>query len=738
MPRIRVLVTAVWFVLLLPVLPWWPTVAAQVPEGTVVVQVRGDHGPLPGSEVRSGTVQAFTDDEGRARLTVAAGLVRIDVSHLGYGPASVRAEVRAGEETRIGVRLHPEALALEGLTVSSTRTGRRVQDEPLRVEILDREEIEEKMLMTPGNIVMLLNETGGLRVQVTSPALGAANIRIQGMPGRYTQLLADGLPLYGGQAGAIGLMQVPPVDLGQVEVIKGVASALYGGAALGGVVNLISLRPDEESSGELLLNATTHNGQDATIHLSGPLAQGWGYSLLGGTHRQTRQDLDGTGWADVPAHRRMILRPRLFWDDGGGGTALVTVGGMTERREGGTLPGRNLPDGTSFPETLETDRVDLGFTVQRPLQGPVNLQLRGSAMAQDHRHVFGGLTEEDSHGTAFAEVALTGTVGPHAWVVGGALQQDRYRSETFPAFDYTFTVPAVFAQGEVRASGDLIASASARWDEHNVYGSQFSPRVSVLYRPGPWILRTSIGGGFFAPTPFTEETEAAGLSRLAPVTGLRAERARTLSLDAGRTVGAVELNGTVFAARVTDAVRLVPMGGEQTGGAAQVRLRNVAGATRTHGAEVLLRYRWDDVSMTGSYMFVEATEPEEASSLRRAIPLTPRHTAGVVAMWEDHDRGLLGVEAYYTGRQELDGNPYRTRGRPHVHVGILGELRWGAVSVFLNAENLLDVRQTRHDPLIRERRAPDGRWTVDAWGPIEGFVLNGGVRIRFGGRNHAH
>jgi iron complex outermembrane receptor protein len=61
--------------------------------------------------------------------------------------------------------------------------------------VIVREEIEEKLLMRPGNIAMILSETGGLRVQTTSPALGAANIRVQGLEGRFTQLLADGLPL---------------------------------------------------------------------------------------------------------------------------------------------------------------------------------------------------------------------------------------------------------------------------------------------------------------------------------------------------------------------------------------------------------------------------------------------------------------------------------------------------------------------------------------------------------------
>src|SRR5687768_16882849 len=77
------------------------------------------------------------------------------------------------------------------ITVEATRTGGRLEDSPLRVEVLEREEIEEKMLMTPGDIVMMLNEMGGMRVQATSPSLGAASVRVQGMRGRYTRFLSD-------------------------------------------------------------------------------------------------------------------------------------------------------------------------------------------------------------------------------------------------------------------------------------------------------------------------------------------------------------------------------------------------------------------------------------------------------------------------------------------------------------------------------------------------------------------
>ncbi len=102
-------------------------------------------------------------------------------------------------------------------------------------------------------------------------------------------------------------------------------------------------------------------------------------------------------------------------------------------------------------------------------------------------------------------------------------------------------------------------------------------------------------------------------------------------------------------------------------------------------------------------------------------------------MWEDHDKGRIGIEAYYTGRQQLEDNPYRSVSRPYLHLGVLGEVVVGRARLFVNAENILDVRQTRYDPLIRPERAPDGRWTLDVWAPTDGFVLNTGVRLRFGG-----
>lgn len=620
------------------------------------------------------------------------------------------------------------ATEVEDIIVYATRSGRRIEDQPIRVEVVNREEIEEKLLMTPGSIAMLVNETGGVRVQTTSPALGGSNVRMQGMNGRYTQLLADGLPLYGGSSSSLGVLQIAPTDLRQVEIIKGAASALYGASALGGVINLISKRPGDELEAEVLANITSRDGQDLTAYAALPIEIAWGQSIVGGYHRQSEQDLDGDGWSDIAAYERWTIRPRLFWQADNGAEAFFTLGAMTEQREGGMQNELWAPDGQPYVEAQDTERFDGGTVAKVPLQFGT-LHLRASAMTQRHAHQFGADREDDRHSTGFAEIAYGQDLGATQWTLGAAFQMDEYASKTFDQFDYRYTVPGVFVQLEHDFSEIVTVASSVRLDQHSEYGTQFSPRLSLLFRPDNWTVRASLGQGFYAPTPFSDLTEAVGLSRLDALVGLKEEKAITASLDIGWKQGPVEANLTLFGSDLDDAIRADI---DQQ----RIALTNVEGATRTRGLEAMLRYRKAPFVVTGSYVYVDATEPEDDHRMRRQTPLTPKHTAGFVAMWEDHGRGRLGLEVYYTGKQALDDNPYRSHSPSYLEIGLLGEIVFDKFSLFLNAENLLNERVTKHHPLLLPVRDKAGRWTTDAWGPTDGFTVNGGIRIKFGGGDH--
>ncbi len=694
---------------------------------TVRVEVRHESTSVEGVSVAVNGASYETDANGAVIAPVQPGLVTVTAE--GFAPAATSFHIGGGQERLVSFDLVRQATIEETITVSATRTNKRLDDQPMRVEVVPSEEVQEKIMMTPGDVSMLLNETNGLRVQTTSPSLGGANLRIQGLRGRYTQILADGLPLYGGQTGSIGLLQIPPMDLAQVEVIKGVASALYGTSAIGGVINLVSRRPREEPEQEVLLNATSHAGADGIVWLSHRLNERWGYTFLGGTHFQQRSDLDEDGWTDLPMYRRSVVRPRVFWEDGAGKSVLIALGSTLEERRGGTMPGRTAPDGMAFAENVDTTRFDGGAVGRVVTRHGHVVSVRGSATLAGHDHQFGGVTERDTHRTIFGEASVTGTSGAHTWVLGAALQHDTYDSTDVPVFDFAYTVPGFFAQDEFDVAPWMTVSASARVDAHNEYGTFISPRLSALVRTGSWATRMSAGRGSFAPTPFTEETESTGLSVLAPLRDLAAERADNLSADLTWARAPFEITATAFYSRVQD-----PLQVRETGRLADpLELRNADGPTRTRGTEVIARYHRDepelDVILTHMYLWSTEVDPF-APDRRREVPLNPRH-AGSLDVLGEIGPVRVGFEVFATGRQSLEENPYRTVGAAYVLFGALIDWNVGGARLFLNAENLGDVRQTRDAPLTLAARAPGGRWTVDVWAPLEGRTFNAGVRVRF-------
>jgi iron complex outermembrane receptor protein len=321
----------------------------------------------------------------------------------------------------------------------------------------------------------------------------------------------------------------------------------------------------------------------------------------------------------------------------------------------------------------------------------------------------------------FGELTARGTYGRNMWLVGAAAERDEYHPRDVPRFAYRYNTPGVFVQADSDVTPWLSFSASGRADFHSRYGTFFSPRLSALARWKGWTGRLSAGQGFFAPTPLTEETEAAGLSRLVIPRPLVPERGRSASLDVTRGVGPVTSTVTFFASSVRHPIEV------ERG--ARYELVNLPEPTENIGIELLGTLRKSPFAATASYTYVRSREFD--SGRRLDVPLTPRHSFGIVGMWEQEGAGRIGVECYYTGRQRLEQNPYRSDSEPYVIVGLLAERRIGPVRPFINFENITNVRQTRWDPLLRPRRAVDGRWTVDAWAPLEGRVINGGIRLEF-------
>lgn len=609
---------------------------------------------------------------------------------------------------------------LDEVVVTATRSPTLIRDEPLRVEALPVEEIEENLTVQPGNLTSLLHELPSVRVQSSAPGLGGAGLQLRGMPTRHTLVLTDGLPLLGAEPDAFGLLQTPPLDLERVEVIKGAASALYGGSALGGVVNLVSRNADSEPG--VLANVTSHGGRDLVGFFTHKDASHWSDTLTAGIHDQSREDFDGDGWADLPGYRRYTLRPRLWWDGGQGRSLLLTAGLVDEERAGGTLPGRVLADSLPFSEALHTRRFDAGAVNHIAFGDGEALSGRVSLTSTHLDRSFGLQRIASTQTTLFGEEAWNGTSRAHHWVLGVAFERNQLAVAAVPGVSYTYNVPAVFAQDDYAFAPWMVVAESLRVDAHNEYGTFVSPRLSALFRqPGSaWSVRASVGGGYSAPTPLLDEIESTGLGSLLPLRGLHAERARTASLDAKWADEGWDVNVSVFTSEIRDPLEVLPAGDK-------LQLVNAPGPQRAPGAEVLIGYVIGPLHALASWSDIDATTVD-ANGVRRSVPQVPRQSASLDAILESETRGRIGVELDYTGPQALTDDPYRTVSRSFISVNALAELHFKGFAVFFNAINLTDVRQTHFDPLLRPSFGPTGNPITDVWAPLAGRSFNLGIR----------
>jgi iron complex outermembrane receptor protein len=732
----------------------------------VVVTDEHEGGPLPGASVIvEGTeIGAATDADGRAVVTgVPSGEQTVVVSFVGFEAARLALTFPlADPETPIQVALEEGHEHGEEIVVGATRTGRTIAAVPTRVETIAGEEIDEKISMEPSNITMLLNESPGIVVQQTSAVTGDASIRIQGLDGRYTQLLKDGFPLFGGFAGGLSLLQIPPLDLRQVEIIKGPASTLYGGDAIAGLVNLVSKTPGEsaESPAErsLLVNATSAGGYDVGGFFA-DRSRRVGYTVLASGNLQRAYDGDDDGYTNLPQTYRATLAPRLFFYPTERTTAWVGLTGTWEDREGGDyapFAGGTLPAIDYFSERSVSRRLTSQARLDHAPSERVTLTLKQSTSRFERdtdvvRFLEPRARTEGVQTSTYTEASGLFRLGPHDLVVGADLRTENADIASRGSFqDTEFTrdrlsfdqrSAGLFVQDTWDATDRLAFEAGLRGEHHDRYGYFALPRASALYRISDALSARLTGGfGYRAPTVLdygVQTTFASapiggiGVATGSLAGGVDAETSRGGTFDVNlQTVLfdrlSVSLNQAVYLTRLDGAIvymRTPP----HTGFAG--RFVNAEAPVLTRGLETNARFGLGDLKLFLGYVYLDASEGVNGrDDRRRDLLLTPEHKTYSVLVWERHGRGRVGLEAYYTGPQRLASGE-RTPG--YWVTGVMGEWRFGPARLFLNFENFLDTQQADYGPVVTFPGSPNVPQFAEIWAPTDGFIVNGGIKYDF-------
>ncbi|HEX2683002.1 MAG TPA: TonB-dependent receptor plug domain-containing protein, partial [Ferruginibacter sp.] len=314
--------------------------------------------PLNGANVSfNNSLVNAADSNGTVVLWhLPPGKQKLVVSFTGYETLTKELNFEAGQTADMVIEMFAIEDEMEEVLVQSTRTSRTIENTPTRVETIDGEELDEKNNMRPANVSMLLHESTGLQVQQTSATSGNASIRVQGLDGRYTQLLKDGYPSFGNFASGLSVLEIPPLDLKQVEVIKGPASTLYGGGAIAGVIDFISKTPKEKAEYDLMFNQSIIGQTNIGAYASGKQGK-FGYTFLGLVNYQKQYDVDRDDFSELPKSNNFTINPRLFFYPGPSVTVMLGNSFTKGSNTGGdmqVIKGRMVPGHEYFEKNRTT------------------------------------------------------------------------------------------------------------------------------------------------------------------------------------------------------------------------------------------------------------------------------------------------------------------------------------------------------------------------------------------------
>ncbi|MEO7522656.1 MAG: TonB-dependent receptor, partial [Ferruginibacter sp.] len=417
---------------------------------------------------------------------IMAGKQKIVISHVGFQDKELSFTFPLVSDETIEILLEEAEETTEEVVVTTTRSSRSIASIPTRVETISGEELEEKGNMKPGDIRMMLNESTGIQTQQTSATSYNSSIRIQGLDGKYTQIIRDGLPLYSGFSGGLGLLQIVPLDLKQVEVIKGSASTLYGGGAIAGLVNLVSKVPKEERELKFILNGTSALGWDASGFYSQKFKK-VGTTIFASYNHGAPYDPAKIGLTAIPKFDRYTINPKIFFYFNSKTTMNFGVNTTFENRIGGDIKYiEGKADSIhSYFEKNKTNRYSTQLSFEHKINDNSRLSFKNSESYYDRSIQIPDYRFSGVQLSSYTEINYNYKKEKSEWITGVNFLTDKftqYKQETTIPVNYNQSTIGAFVQNTWNASKIITLETGLRGDYQNDYGFFILPRISALFK----------------------------------------------------------------------------------------------------------------------------------------------------------------------------------------------------------------------------------------------------------------
>lgn len=670
---------------------------------------------------------SVTDVDGKAVLkNMPAGKYPVHFTLTGFNEKILELNFPLTPDSIITVQLSPEDKEIENITILSSRTDSRIENTPSRVEVIGLEEVEEESGVKPANISWLLGDVAGIQAQQTSSVTGNTELRIQGLRGEYTQMLRDGVPLFGGYAGGFSVLEMPPQDIRQIEIIKGSTSTLYGGGAIAGMINIITKKPvlgKKERS--LLINQSTLKESDLNIYLSERRGN-IGYTFFGGGTFQKQVDVNDDGFSDVGRLEGAFIHPTFYFYPNEKNTISLGLNSSLQERQGGdmiVLAG--FPNNVHrFYIRSQAYRNTGNFVWESKLNSSSKFTVKATTSAYRRNistNVFGMKAKQLSW---FSEASYVKKLSRHDIVAGINVNGDQFRKglpDSTQISDYSHVTAGAFIQHGWKLHPKFIIETGLRGDYHNEYGTFILPRISLLFKPTASINSRLGGGlGYKIPSAFESEIDERDYKKIQALKNLKAERSYGANWDVNfsKEFGEVEfvINQSLFLTHISKPIILNANAGMFT-------YSNTTEPLVTKGMETWIKIGYAELEVYLGYTLTEAIKQHDP--IQPYLELSARDKFAGMIMYEFSEKVRTCIEATYTGRQYLDDG----RITPSFPI-LAGMVQYnpGRFSFVLNCENWFDYRQTKKESIVIPPVINPGFKQV--WAPLDGRIVNLSVKLR--------
>lgn len=698
----------------------------------IIVKDKTSLQPLAGVTVTMMATQkvtAVTNASGFISFNnLVAGTIGIECSYIGY--KNFQTSFTVPDTATHIILLEPDEAALKDVTViSATRSNDRIENATTKVEVLGLEEMNEEGTLKPGNIGSILGDMSGIQIQQSSITTGNSNVRIQGLEGKYTQILRDGMPLYEGYSGGFGILTIPPLDLKQIELIKGAASALYGGGAIGGLINLVSKKPGLLPDASFMFNQTTLKETNINIYY----AQRWkgiGLTFFAGENLQKEVDVNKDGLSDLPNTKSTLIHPALFIYPSSKSFISVSWSGSFEKRIGGDMIAiKGIADNAHpYFEKNKLDRNSFSLISENRFNNNITASLKASFSNFSRDETTNTYFFKASQNSFYTEASFTAHAAKHFLVGGVNITGDVFKpakATPAPAGNFSNTIQGVFLQDTWRLTDETKIESGLRLDHHNDYGNFLLPRIALFHRFNEaWGTRLGFGMGYKTPNPLTPQIKDYDIFKIQPLpSNIKAEKSIGANAEINYKKEFGEGNSFFInhAFFITSISHPVIATDDLTG---SLYFSNKPQPVVTKGFDTYIQMELHSWELYLGYTFTDARR--KYLQQNQFMLLTPKNRSAFLLAYETENKWRFGIEGSYTGYQHREDYS-KTPGYFFMAAMISKDIT-PQCTIVLNGENVFDERQSRYEALFTGGIQNPSFNAL--WAPVDGRVINLSLRFK--------